>query len=445
MNEMMSTTEQKLWYDGPNYTADSIVIHPESRQVLLVKRKTGEWALPGGFIDPGEEPLTAAHREVMEETGAAISGDLTLVFCGLVNDPRNTQTAWIETSAYLFTVPDLTAITGRDDAVDAGWHSLDHLPELYASHDEIVTRALDYLACRPLAESVQNPECLYRVDGGHMQYEKAIATKDHHVAFIKQLSTQYDSVQKRQRLQQYLDKEAFTMAHLRQSGYDGIPAQSVLCGDAIIMEALRPDDGWRWRAEAETLDNYVWAAAEKFARLETIPLPADSFAIEPSYVSFIKEGWQTIDERVVSQLCQILPDFLNQMTPHSQAIAQDLLTDLSSLRRAGTQPNRFHLQAFCHHDIRQSNIAWHPEHGSRLVDWSWSGPGEPGSDITSLLIDLHKSGHDISPYRDTINVNHCLKLIGFWLNHATWPYRGENTVRFQQFLSALSAYEVLRG
>ena len=79
-----------------------------------------------------------------------------------------------------------------------------------------------------------------------MQYEKAIATKDHHVAFIKQLSAQYDSVQKRQRLQQYLDKEAFTMAHLRQSGYDGVPARSVLCGDAIIMEALRPDDGWRW-------------------------------------------------------------------------------------------------------------------------------------------------------------------------------------------------------
>lgn len=149
MSEIASTTEQKLWYDGPNYTADSIIIHPESRQVLLVKRKTGEWALPGGFIDPGEESITAAHREVMEETGAAISGDPTLVFCGLVDNPRNTQTAWIETSAYLFTVPDITAITGRDDAVDAGWHSLDQLPELYASHDEIVTRALDYLACQP--------------------------------------------------------------------------------------------------------------------------------------------------------------------------------------------------------------------------------------------------------------------------------------------------------
>jgi len=120
MSEIVSTTEQKLWYDGPNYTADSIIIHPESRQVLLVKRKTGEWALPGGFIDPGEESLTAAHREVMEETGVAISGDPTLVFCGLVNDPRNTQTAWIETSAYLFKVPDLTAVTGCDDAVDAG-------------------------------------------------------------------------------------------------------------------------------------------------------------------------------------------------------------------------------------------------------------------------------------------------------------------------------------
>ena len=87
-------------------------------------------------------------------------------------------------------------------------------------------------------------------------------------------------------------------------------------------------------------------------------------------------------------------------------------------------------------------MAWHPKRGTKLIDWSWSGPGESGSDITSLLIDLHKSGHNISNYYKEINLDHCLTLMGFWLNHATWPYRSDDTLRFQQFLSALSAYEI---
>jgi len=89
-------------------------------------------------------------------------------------------------------------------------------------------------------------------------------------------------------------------------------------------------------------------------------------------------------------------------------------------------------------------MAWHPKRGTKLIDWSWSGPGESGSDITSLLIDLHKSGYNISNYYKEINLDHCLTLMGFWLNHATWPYHGDDTLRFQQFLSALSAYEIYK-
>ena len=35
---------------------------------------TPEFQLPGGGIDPGEHPIAALHREVMEETGWHIAG-----------------------------------------------------------------------------------------------------------------------------------------------------------------------------------------------------------------------------------------------------------------------------------------------------------------------------------------------------------------------------------
>ena len=43
-------------------------------QVLLVRRADdGRWAMPGGWVDPGETPAQAAVREVAEETGLTVS------------------------------------------------------------------------------------------------------------------------------------------------------------------------------------------------------------------------------------------------------------------------------------------------------------------------------------------------------------------------------------
>ena len=47
------------------------------RDGLLVTHQaapTPEFQLPGGGIDPGEHPIAALHREVMEETGWHIAG-----------------------------------------------------------------------------------------------------------------------------------------------------------------------------------------------------------------------------------------------------------------------------------------------------------------------------------------------------------------------------------
>ena len=68
----ITTPEQpeKLWYDGPNYTADAVIINAVARRILLIQRKDTQWALPGGFVDPDEEALDAAKREAWEETVA---------------------------------------------------------------------------------------------------------------------------------------------------------------------------------------------------------------------------------------------------------------------------------------------------------------------------------------------------------------------------------------
>lgn len=140
-----ATPERKLWFEGPNYTADAVVINLVSEEILLIQRSdTGEWALPGGFLNKDESALEGARREATEETGAVLATEGLLIYQGMVDDPRNTDTAWIETSAFVFTTHEALEVTASDDANDARWTALAELPPLYASHQEIVDNALAY-------------------------------------------------------------------------------------------------------------------------------------------------------------------------------------------------------------------------------------------------------------------------------------------------------------
>ncbi|MBE2240021.1 MAG: NUDIX hydrolase [Caldilineaceae bacterium] len=54
-------------------------------RVLLIRRAVnparGQWALPGGYMDAGELPISALQREVREEVGLEIAvGDLLEIF-----------------------------------------------------------------------------------------------------------------------------------------------------------------------------------------------------------------------------------------------------------------------------------------------------------------------------------------------------------------------------
>lgn len=138
------------WADNP--TADAAVI--KRNHVLLVKRRgTGQWALPGGFVNPGEKVLAAAKRETGEETGLAIPDDAPMLplYQGPIAGIRMTAHAWPETTALMFRLPDrggrLPAVRGGDDAEVARWFPLDEIQEsniaLFGAHRFLLNRAIE--------------------------------------------------------------------------------------------------------------------------------------------------------------------------------------------------------------------------------------------------------------------------------------------------------------
>jgi 8-oxo-dGTP pyrophosphatase MutT (NUDIX family) len=61
-----------------HFTASGFVLSPNGRRVLLVHHpKLARWLQPGGHVEPGDTDLAAAaRREVIEETGVALRGDV---------------------------------------------------------------------------------------------------------------------------------------------------------------------------------------------------------------------------------------------------------------------------------------------------------------------------------------------------------------------------------
>lgn len=437
MSEAMKP-HKELWFDGPNYTADAVIIDSAHEKILLIERSDcGQWALPGGFIDTDEPASVAAQREAAEETSLNVT-DGQLVFRGIVDDPRNTERAWIETSAYLFYASPIDEPSASDDARAAAWFELIDLPPLYASHQSIVMRALDTVASQA---KLQAPEqaTYHRVDGGHMDYGKYFIEATDSLSFLKT----HELPNPRQEHLLYLQKEADIMGHLRVNDYGHIPESSYLTEThSLYMEAFTARDGWHWRAPQDSLDTYIQDCLVAFDALEQQPLPSEIYDIAPSIATHHDEGWRILSDDTMDTLTPLI----SQLRPATQETAERLSSDLTALRqlaKSSLPPTSF---AFCHHDARQANIAWHPTHGTRLVDWAWADVGRVGSDATTLLIDLYKHGHDVQQYYGYINPTHCLTMIGFWLEHASWPIRAANNdVRIQQLLSALAAYELLES
>jgi 8-oxo-dGTP diphosphatase len=130
-------------YPKPDLTTDNVIVH--RNDLLLIRRKKdpfkGQWALPGGYVNKGEEPIKAAARELLEETGL-VAPDLRLI--GVYGKEGRDPRGWVVSSAF-FGQANGRSIQAGDDAAEAAWISLDDVDtmELAFDHSQIVRDAIE--------------------------------------------------------------------------------------------------------------------------------------------------------------------------------------------------------------------------------------------------------------------------------------------------------------
>ena len=154
--ELRALDESRDKYgSGPFVTVDALVTCAE--QLLLVERGRAPgkalWALPGGFLDGSERLLSAALRELAEETQIACTGaELRGALRGVVvfDHPQRSQRGRTITHVHHFDLARvemaLPQVAGADDAAEARWFPISALAgmteRLFEDHFQIIDHFL---------------------------------------------------------------------------------------------------------------------------------------------------------------------------------------------------------------------------------------------------------------------------------------------------------------
>jgi ADP-ribose pyrophosphatase YjhB (NUDIX family) len=116
-----------------------------SSEILLMRRSdNAHWGLPGGYVEPGESAMTAARREVREETGFEVEiGRLV----GVYSDPKQVVIDYGEGRRVQAINLCFEAIAGEageattpHETLDVGFFEMGQLPEPFVPIHEIRVR-----------------------------------------------------------------------------------------------------------------------------------------------------------------------------------------------------------------------------------------------------------------------------------------------------------------
>jgi 8-oxo-dGTP diphosphatase len=125
----VSTMREHIGHDLLLLPGAGAVVRDERGRILLLRRSdNGQWALPAGMIEPGEQPADAVLREIQEETG--VIAEIERV--GGVGVHAATYPNGDECS-YLTVWFRCRAVGGQarpdgDESLEVGWFAPDELP-----------------------------------------------------------------------------------------------------------------------------------------------------------------------------------------------------------------------------------------------------------------------------------------------------------------------------
>jgi ADP-ribose pyrophosphatase YjhB (NUDIX family) len=128
------------WVFFPDPKVAVVVVIVRDGEVLLTRRvntpQQGMWTFPGGFVDAGEDPVGAAERECLEETGLVVKvSGLVDVFSGQEH-PRGADILIVYHGEISNGV-----IQPGDDADLADFFHMDKLPPLaFQTTQQIIDR-----------------------------------------------------------------------------------------------------------------------------------------------------------------------------------------------------------------------------------------------------------------------------------------------------------------
>lgn len=109
------------------------IVFDDTGRLLLIRRGNppaqGQWSLPGGRVEPGEQWQDAVRRELQEETG--LDGTVVRLVGEVRRDAPDGRIYVIHD--YLLTVDGAPEPQAGDDAQDAGWFTPDEVERLDTS------------------------------------------------------------------------------------------------------------------------------------------------------------------------------------------------------------------------------------------------------------------------------------------------------------------------
>ena len=141
-------------FRNPALTVDGVVLCRQAEEVLgdhfsvlLIERGRGpfkgRYALPGGFVDFGEDIKDAIHREIEEETGlTGLPFRQFRTFGRPDRDPRGHTVSVVYVAVLIGEPP---KVAGGDDAASADWFPVKRLPDLAFDHAHILGKVLETL------------------------------------------------------------------------------------------------------------------------------------------------------------------------------------------------------------------------------------------------------------------------------------------------------------